>query len=120
MTPQASEPIAVADATAPTFDLTTPVSTVNVGVIFYTAATAASGEEVAIGSGTRDIAVSRPVPTETDAGAPVMPIAGASASGVAAWNLKPLDIGSPTARIVVECPVNTTPGTATHYRIFVA
>lgn len=114
-----SDPIAVAAATATTFDLPSARAKVCVGVIFYTAGTAAAGEEVAIGSGTRDIAVSKPVPTESDAGVVTMPIVGASVSANPAWNLKPLDLGTETMRISVACAAATTPGTATHYRIFV-
>jgi hypothetical protein len=116
---QASAPIAVAAATATVFDLTSPRSKVCVGVIFYTAGTAAAGEEVAIGSGTRDIAVSRVVPNETVAGTVIMPIVGASVSANPAHNMKVLDLGTETARISIACAVATDPGTPTHYRIFV-
>jgi hypothetical protein len=113
-----SDPIAVAAATATTFDLVRPRALACISVVFYTTELAEAGDEVAIGSGTRDIAVSKWVSTE-DAGAVLMPIVGASALAVPAWNLKPLELGTPTGRISVACAEATTPGTATHYRIFV-
>ena len=74
---------------------------------------------IAIGSGTRDIAVSRVVPSETTAGDVTMPVVGATVSANPAHNLKVFDLGSPCSRISVVCAAATSPETATHYRIFV-
>lgn len=114
-----STPIAVAAATATTFDLLTPRAKVNVGVIFYTDADGAAADAVASGSGTRDIAVSVVVPNDDTAGVLTMPVVGASVSANPAWSLKTLDLGAPASRIVVACAVATTPEGATHYRIVV-
>lgn len=116
MRAQYSDPIAVADATATTFDLGPNATSVRIGVIFYDDAAAAAEDEVAAGSGNRDIAVSLVVPLE-DYGVNVMPIVGASVEDNPAHALKAFDLGGPTSRISVACAQATDPGGATHYRI---
>lgn len=114
-----SAPIAKAAATATVFSLPAPVDKVSIAVVFYTTSAAVSGDEVAIGTGTRDIAVSRIEYGGADAGTLTMPITGASVSAQPARTFKTLDLGAPTAMISVACPVATDP-TCTHYRIWVA
>jgi hypothetical protein len=115
-----SSPIAIADATATTFDLLVGAAKVNIGVIFYSHANGASANVVAAGSGTRDIAVSKAVPNDTTAGTVNMSVVGAaSVSANPAWSLKTFDLGVPTHRIVVACAAASNPNGATHYRIFV-
>lgn len=119
MAAHVSDPIAVAAATATTFDLLSKRTKVNVGVVFYTNADGAAANAVAAGSGTRDITVSKVVPNDTTAGVLTMPVVGATVSANPAWSLKTLDLGTPASRIVVACAAASNPEGATHYRIIV-
>lgn len=112
----ASGAIAVAAATPTVFDLAVSRDKVGVMVVFYGAAGAALGDVVS--GGTRDIAVSA-VEHVNDYGQVVAPIADAAVTANPGGTLKVLDLGVPRGRISVACAAASTPGGATHYRIFV-
>lgn len=114
----ASDPIAVAASTAARFHLAREVDKVSLAVVFYSTEAAEAGDEVAIGSGTRDIAVSRVSHADGDAGTLTMPISGATASTLAARTFKAFDLGTKTGEISVVASGGADPGGATHYRIW--
>lgn len=113
-----STPIAVADATATVFDLPVPCTAISVAVVFYSTAGALAGAEVA--SGTRDIDVSRVEFAEGGVGALTLPIVGATVNAHPGSSWLAFALGTPTGRVSIACPAATTPGSATHYRIWVA
>ena len=115
----ASPTIAVAAATA-FVPVLPPASKVAVAIVFYTNVAGLLAQAVAAGSGTRDIDISRVDHVEGGAGDLTMPITDATVDGQAARTWKTFDLGPRTPAISVVCGEVSTPGGATHYRIWVA
>ena len=109
-----SAPIAVAAATPAGFDLQAPRSSIRVGVIFYTTAEAEPGDEVAAGTGTRDLAVARTV-----APGLTLPIVGATTSATPARTLAIVELGHRVMACTVTASGGADPDGATHYRIVI-
>jgi len=109
-----SAPIAIAAATPTAFTLAGPRESIRVGVVFYTTADALPGEEVAAGTGTRDLAVARTV-----APGLTLPIVGAVTSATPARALAIIELGHRVQGCVITASGGANPGTATHYRIVI-
>lgn len=112
MPAQRSGLIAVAAATATTFTFKSPRRYIAVAVVFYD-----TNGAVLVGSGTRDITVS--ANSAADTAKLTMEIEGASASAQPERKYQPMDLGFECASISISCAAATTPGSATHYRIWV-
>lgn len=127
MNVQYSDPILVAAATAVDFDLFS-ADVVDIGVVFYSTAEANAGDEIAAGSGTRDIAVkllagsSEGHVTEMlfAGGTKASPTSdGGNATALPARTLITFALGVPCGSVRVASAAVSNPGGAVSYRIVV-
>lgn len=106
--------IAVADATATVFTFSSPRERVAVAIVFYD-----TNGAVLTGSGTRDIAISHVAAASGSDINLTGAITGATQSAQPERAWKAFNLGFPTSMISIACAAATTPGSATHYRIWV-
>lgn len=121
-----SNPVLVASSAAQSFTLPQARSGVDIAVVFYTSALALPGEEIASGTGTRDIIVTGIARGfASDSYQPAEPglemlFDGGTVSALAARTLKGFSFGAQQLRsFAVEASGGADPGGAVAYRIWV-
>jgi hypothetical protein len=118
-TVQRSAAILVANATATTFRFDGSPSTANLAVVFYTSAGAATGDEVAVGSGSRDLTITATVGDPVSSVKLSFAFDGGTVTALAGRTFKTFSAGVPMDSITVAAAANSTPGGALAYRIWV-
>lgn len=115
---QRSAAILVANATSTSFTLLGSPTAVNVAVVFYTDADATDGNEVAAGSGTRDLTISATVGEPVSGAKVAFGFDGGTVSALAARSFKTFSFGVPADSVTIAAAANSTPGGALAYRIW--